>query len=818
MSLRYVGRYGSLVAAARPSRSAARLAAILDQLPDALLLVDSSGRIVNVNARAISAFYADDPEVPGMRPLIGLPLTDLLPGFGHGRGPETRSRESGSGRRAAPERMVARGLDGTSFPVDVSRSVLLWNDTDELLLLVIRLISESGPPETELYRAQQQTQAILRAAEQAVCGVDAEGRVVLANPAASRMLGLRASEVAGKDLHALALHTRIDGSPYPADASPLSDTLQTGRTHRRLREVVWRQDGMPVPVEMTTVAIKEGDEVVGAIATFTDTTRELDLEDRRERLVAVLEEDLRPQLASLQDAVRRLRADVSPQGVARLLAHTSDAAERLLTRIDVFVGHEHFVAGATQLRPHRADIGQLVEVAVEATAATAEAGGVIVAVFVEPIAVEVDTERVIAALTELLNGAVAASSEGSTVAVTTSRRGRYVRVVVRDTAPGADQAHEHPLLQRLLPRPAGAAAPPLDVPFVRAVADRHDGRFVVEAAPGGGVSYALELPLELSRASEDFRRALPSRPTRARHAAAGPADVERPPAAENDHDGEPALPSAPLVAAAPPVSATRPRSIPPPPAPALAPPPAPTPAAGGGSAQQILVWPRPHESTARALTSRGWSSIPIQQPREVAAPGRAQAAALLVDPLTGPVTRRMLQDVRAAAVRAGVPMLVAAGFGEVRRDAAGGGDPAALIGALRPPGEGASRVLLLEEDPALAAAVGATLERRGMRPLVVRSESEAMLRAAVVSPDLVVLDLSLPPAPRPGIIDWLRAQGRLHETPVVAYAAADLGPDRDRRLRTGETVLALQPRPETQAVDERIAELVLRLAGTPKPW
>jgi PAS domain S-box-containing protein len=803
--------------AARPSTSAERLAAILDHLPDALLLVDSSGRIVNVNARAISAFHGTEPA--GSRPLIGLPLTQLLPGFAQGRGPRPYvtndgaadqygtgyGTEYGEGRRAAPERMVARGLDGVSFPVDVSRSVLSWNNGEEQLLLVIRVIGESGPAETELYRTQQQSQAILRAAEEAVCGVDADGVVVLANPAATRLLGLRASEAAGKKLHDVALHTRADGSPYPPDDSPLWDTLETGHTHRRSREILWRHDGTPVPVEMSTVAVKEGDDVIGAIVTFTDTTRERDLDSRRRRLFAVLEGDLRPQLAALQEGVRRLRADVSPQGIARLVSDTSEVAQRMLAIVDDAVGHERFVSGATGMKPHPADIGQLVEVAVEATARDAEASGVIVAVFVEPIVVNVDAERVVAALTELLRAAVAASSEGSTVAVTTSRRGRYVRVVVRDTgATAAGEPRDHPLLEHVLYPPAAAEATTsrLDVAFVGAVAERHEGRFAVELASGGGVTYALELPLP----REEFRPALPAAPAapaRARHAAGiTPGDRREAPA-----EGRPApsLPAAPAVAAAPPL----------PGAPGATQQPSHASTAAG---PHILVWPRPHEATARALTSRGWSPVPIQQPREVAEQSRTQApAALLVDPLTSPVTRRMLVDVRAAAASAGLPMLVAAGLGEVTRDAPYGNDPAALIGALRPPGQETPRVLLLEENRALAAAVGATLERRGMQPFVARSESEAILRAAVAPPDLILLDLALPPAPRPGILDWLRAQGRLPETPVVAFAAANPGPDRDRRLRSGETVLSLQPRPETPAVDDRIAELVLLLVGPGDP-
>lgn len=42
----------------RPSRGAARLAAILDALPDALVLVNANGTVVNANTIALEAFEA----------------------------------------------------------------------------------------------------------------------------------------------------------------------------------------------------------------------------------------------------------------------------------------------------------------------------------------------------------------------------------------------------------------------------------------------------------------------------------------------------------------------------------------------------------------------------------------------------------------------------------------------------------------------------------------------------------------------------------------------------------------------------------------
>ncbi|MCX4989860.1 MULTISPECIES: PAS domain-containing protein [unclassified Streptomyces] len=259
----------------RPSRGAARLAAILDALPDALVLVNANGTVVNANSIALEAF-----ETPGTA-LVGRGLLDLLPEFdsrlipGSMRRPDTTDERG----RTKPTRMIARRTDGTEFPVEVTSANLEDGQQaydnhgptpDELLMLVVRDLSGTVDTEAELARSQRQTEMILRAAAEGVVGTDTEGRVVLVNPAAAQILGYRASDLGGKDLHALILHSRADGEDFPYEESPLADTLRSGRKHRVRGQVLWSKSGDKVPVDLTTSPVRDGDLLVGAVMTFTD--------------------------------------------------------------------------------------------------------------------------------------------------------------------------------------------------------------------------------------------------------------------------------------------------------------------------------------------------------------------------------------------------------------------------------------------------------------------------------------------------------------------------------------------------------------------
>ncbi|MGW0812678.1 PAS domain-containing protein [Streptomyces viridiviolaceus] len=259
----------------RPSRGAARLAAILDALPDALVLVNANGTVVNANTIALEAF-----EAPGTA-LVGRGLLDLLPQFDSRLIPGSMRRPDHIDPRARtkPTRMVARRTDGTEFPVEVTSANLENGQQaydsygytgDELLMLVVRDLSGTVDTEAELARSQRQTEMILRAASEGVVGTDTDGRIVLVNPAAAQILGYRASDLGGRELHTLVLHSRADGSPFPYDESPLADTLRSGRKHRVRGQVLFSKSGDKVPVDLTTAPVRDGDQLVGAVMTFTD--------------------------------------------------------------------------------------------------------------------------------------------------------------------------------------------------------------------------------------------------------------------------------------------------------------------------------------------------------------------------------------------------------------------------------------------------------------------------------------------------------------------------------------------------------------------
>ncbi|MFB6928512.1 PAS domain-containing protein, partial [Streptomyces noursei] len=498
----------------RPSRGAARLAAILDALPDALLLVNCNGTVVNANAIALEMF-----EAPGTA-LVGRGLLDLLPSFDSKRIPGSmRRRDDEVEGRTKPTRMVARRTDGVELLVEVTSANLEDGRTpyesafeaayadhrngytgNELLMLVVRDLTGTLDTETELARQQRQTEMILRAAAEGVVGVDSEGRVVLVNPSAAQILGYRASELGGKELHPLVHHSRADGSKLPLEDTPLADTLKSGRKHRVRGQVLWAKDGRAVAVDLTTAPVRDGDQLVGAVMTFTDR-RPLDaLAARHAQLMAVLGQSLRGPLTELSGELGTLAADPAGQlwpEANQMLHHLAAGHARMTTLVDNVLGYQRLDSGKDKLKRTKVSLDQVVAAGVEGAIELIGPGRAQFAVHAPPIAALVDAERLAMALSHLIADVAGVDSTGrhavgdgagraggrpvpgdSTIVVAAAKRGQVVRIEVRGPFGGGDPVHG---------------------PIVRGIVRMHDGLIQTHQVPGGsgagGSAFVLELPV-----------------------------------------------------------------------------------------------------------------------------------------------------------------------------------------------------------------------------------------------------------------------------------------------------------------------------------
>jgi two-component system, cell cycle sensor histidine kinase and response regulator CckA len=121
---------------------------------------------------------------------------------------------------------------------------------------------------------------------------DLDGRVVTANPAARRILGLELDEITGRtSADPRWAATLEDGSALPGEQHPAMVTLATGHPVRDFTMSLSHPDGRRIWIRVNAEPLRDPSGAVTGVATsFTDITAERDLEARlrqAQRLEAV---------------------------------------------------------------------------------------------------------------------------------------------------------------------------------------------------------------------------------------------------------------------------------------------------------------------------------------------------------------------------------------------------------------------------------------------------------------------------------------------------------------------------------------------------
>ena len=178
---------------------------------------------------------------------------------------------------------------------------------------------------------ERENQLILRAAGEGIYGVNADGITTFINPAAERMLGWKAEDLVGRDMHSVVHHSHPDGAHYSHEQCPIYGAFRVGAVHHVDDEVFWRKDGSCFFVEYTSTPIRDRGHLVGAVIVFRDISQRREADEKLRKAleeVETLRQRLELENAYLQEEIRR---DLNQRGILG----QSPAIQRLVSQIDL---------------------------------------------------------------------------------------------------------------------------------------------------------------------------------------------------------------------------------------------------------------------------------------------------------------------------------------------------------------------------------------------------------------------------------------------------------------------------------------------------
>jgi protein-histidine pros-kinase len=478
---------------------------LLESTPDAIFMVNPTGRIVLANRRAELLFGYEAGE------LLGRPVEHLLPRryreghVGHRSGyfSQPRARSMGAGLE-----LYGLRKDGAEFPVEISLSPL---KTDEGMLVMSAIRDISGRK-----RDEQRFRGLLEAAPDAIVIADSQGSIVIVNAQTEKLFGYPREELLGRKVEMLVPERYRSRHPEHRMGffkAPRARAMGVGLDLYGLK-----RDGSEFPVEisLSPLETEEGILVSSAIRDISERKRiERALQEKnddllrasqaKDRFLASMSHELRTPLNGIIGFAEFL-ADGKPGAVnpkqREYLEDILSSGEHLLRLINDMLDLAKVQAGKVELNLTVFRFGDVVDGACAGVRALAEKRQITIDIAVAPglEQVTLDEQLCRQILYNLLSNALKFTDPGGRVRVTASPPGDgFFSVAVADTGIGIRQEDLHRLftefeqLESGLTRRFGGTG--LGLALTRKLVELLGGSVRVDSVFGQGSTFTVTLPV-----------------------------------------------------------------------------------------------------------------------------------------------------------------------------------------------------------------------------------------------------------------------------------------------------------------------------------
>jgi two-component system sensor kinase FixL len=464
---------------------------IIRSAVDAIVLIDSRGRIEAINPAAERLFGYSEAEVLGQNVSMLMPQ----PYRGEHDGYLARylatgdKKIIGSGREVTGQRR-----DGTTFPLHLSVGETEV-DGEKKFTGIIHDLSSRVNLESRLRASEARWRSILESAVDAIIVIDARGCIEWFNPAAERMFGYAEAEMIGKNVHILMpspYHEEHDGYMSRYLTTGEKKIIGVGRQVTGLR-----RDGTTFPLRLSV-----GEMEVNGERKFTGILADLSARVRMEEqlreqtslarlgeMAAVIAHEVKNPLAGIRGAIQviggRLPKESKDAAVVKEIVNRIDTLNELIKDLLLFARPPH-------PRPLPVDLAGLVRTTADLLAGDPALKAVAIQIEGAAPPALADAELLKIVFQNLLVNSAQAMQGRGEIQVTLQPVDGVCRVSFRDAGPGiAAEVRDRIFTPFFTTKARGTG---LGLATAKRIVEAHGGRITIDSASGGGTTVIVELP------------------------------------------------------------------------------------------------------------------------------------------------------------------------------------------------------------------------------------------------------------------------------------------------------------------------------------
>jgi signal transduction histidine kinase len=329
--------------------------------------------------------------------------------------------------------------------------------------------------------------SIINQMEDAVFGLDAEGRILFINSAAAALFFINPSEVTGKLANDVAQHNDLLRAILSNDlVYPLKIVVDNKEQFFNLNQKAVVSDGKSL----------------GDVYTLKNITQYKELDLSKTNLLATISHELKTPISSIKMSANLL-ADARIGAVNaeqhEMVANIIDDADRLLRLTAELLNLTQIETGNIQLRFQHIQPKLIVDEAVAAVNMQAHQKSIQIVQHMPDLLplILADADKTALVLVNLLSNAIKYSPNNSTVSVSLKQEGSKVSFVVQDEGEGIDDIYLSRIFDRYfkVPGSINKTGTGLGLAISKEFIEAQNGKITVKSQIGKGSSFQFSLPL-----------------------------------------------------------------------------------------------------------------------------------------------------------------------------------------------------------------------------------------------------------------------------------------------------------------------------------
>jgi PAS domain S-box-containing protein len=376
-----------------------------------------------------------------------------------------------------------------------------------------RLIREQAERLGSMLRAQQEeaskSQAILEGVADGVMVANGQGRVVLFNAAAERILEARRDEIVGRPMEDLL---GLYGAAGMNWLNQVHRWLLSADARAEVPSVEQRLQFENRFVNVHVAPVTMGEEYLGNVSVFRDITKEVEVDRAKTEFVSTVSHELRTPMTSIKgyaDLMLLGAAGTMNEDQRRFLSIIKANADRLSVLVNDLLDISRIEGGRVELDIKPLRLEALVDQVANSLRGKVEEKGLklFISLPLDMPTILGDRDRVIQILTNLVSNAYQYTKPGGTITVTARHTGSMVQTDVADTGIGIAKEDQAKVFERFF-RSDDAdvqtfAGTGLGLAIVKTLMDMLHGKIWLESDLGKGTTFSFTLPVGEDQPAEE---------------------------------------------------------------------------------------------------------------------------------------------------------------------------------------------------------------------------------------------------------------------------------------------------------------------------